>query len=226
MPNAIELRESAEHVPAILCGRWADASRKWKSIAKRAARDGKWDAALATVEMIRIDDAPGEIPLSHAFGMPRGENVWTCAIVPGISKVAQEVAGDLYDPHTRELWYRVMRDLMLDGMDHFWFCLGVLGRDSAYFPARTSHDDPDDQRRVAHAMLGKLLRWWPAMCGVDERMGGYFHGIEPWTWRVVPLSLCYALGMSKDRNEELATMTPQQAEPHLRAFVASVPDQV
>ena len=220
MPMALDVIDSGDHVPSLLCGRLGDASRSWKRVATRAARDGHWQTALADVEMVPVDHTPGEIALSRAWGGPRGDNVWACCIVEGVKKACMARAGSIYSPDARELWYTSMRDLVLSGMDHFWFCLGVLGRDSAYFPMKTPLTEFPDQRAVARVQLEKLLRWWAQICRLDDRMGTMRKPAHKWTWSVVPASLCVELGVPAEQARAITELPPRKAEPHLREIVA------
>jgi hypothetical protein len=55
--------------------------------------------------------------------------------------------------------------LFISGLDHFWFALCMCVAGSWMTMRRT----PEEKQSVAVLCLPKLLRWWPILCGYDQR---------------------------------------------------------
>ena len=185
-PHAYVLTEERRHrmalmpdyalctVPRLLIGSAAGVKSRWRTVARRIIRLAQVEAAMKNLEFVHVDDAPGLLvaKLHRGFASSTEDIV----LYPTL-----EVLGDLVSDLTnnKHEYYIVCRQLLMDGMDHFWFCLCFVATGGFWLPLmdRSYDADRDEVRRV---VLKKILRWWPHLCARNSRFAGSDRQPFPW----------------------------------------------
>lgn len=149
-------------VPKALWGRYRNVKPKWIRIVKKALKTGSWDAALEGKEMIRVEDMPGNMILKGPDSFCQGDNL--LLYVVGEELMHTALVGAYNEKRTsQEILHR---ELVLQGMNYFWFALGMLA--GSCIPNKTDYEAEKPQ--VWRKILEGILNWWPHFCQIDEKI--------------------------------------------------------
>jgi hypothetical protein len=168
----------------------SECHRRWKSVARKAAKTGSWETALSGVEFMPLDQVQGDFSVNNASALLfEGDNLWLNDTFEVLSDVTADRACSSEDP---DAWAKSLEGLTVSGLDHFWFalCLCVTGVEIIMWR------DLNERRRVAQLCVPKLLHWWPQLCVFDQRFShGQKTGMRGWSlWAQGLRTLCEDLG--------------------------------
>jgi hypothetical protein len=199
-------------VPRLLYGASrAQSHRRWKSVARKAAKTGAWEAALSGIEFMPLDQVQGDFSVDKAF--PRlftGENLWvdeTYSILLDVTADHLNSTQGLEDPVDPNDWAKLLERLTVSGLDHFWFALCLCVTDREIIMWR----DLGERQRVARLYISKLLHWWPQLCVYDQRFSaGQKFGLRGWNiWARGLNTLCRQFGVPWSDIQGRVAMGPQ-----------------
>lgn len=176
-------------VPKCLVGNRGLVRRRWTAISSRAIRSGSWQDALKKVDFVSIDADDGPIGF---FG---------CDVMTPNVICLQHVTSALIDAwldQDREVDYisdfQPLMNLILDGMDFGWFCLGLLADGNASFLYK-----PGGQA-FARQFLWKLLPWWDWFIKLEPRFQAAVFSLKWPQWGRAPIE--YYRGVLSDRQKK------------------------
>ena len=179
-------------VPRFLYGpKMSQAHRRWKAVARKAAKSGSWEVALAGVEFMPLEEVKGDFACNNSHALLfTGENLWLNDTFEALFHATADRACSSEDP---DAWAKFLEGLTGSGLDHFWFALSVCVTGVGIIKWR----DIRERRRTARVFLSKLLRWWPQLCVYDQRFSmGQKMGIRGWPgWAAGLAILCEDLGV-------------------------------
>jgi hypothetical protein len=184
-PESIELCK----MPAILIGRSKQAVSRWRTVTRRAAKVGSWEQALRDVPMVAIDHAPGDL-LFHHFAGPHD---WPNVVLHAVhDHFATDTRRD-----DRAEWSVLKRQLLLDGINHFWFTLASLAGHWGLIVC----DASDQERQVmTRAILRSFVHWWPEFIRLSPRfLGSGDHPLRWPQWGREVLAICSHLNVSQEQ---------------------------
>jgi hypothetical protein len=194
-------------LPRLLYGpSMREAHKRWRDVARKAAKSRSWATALCDAEVMRLEDVKGDFACNNASALLFiGENLWI-----------DDMLGILQDVCTQRVpdpgeWSAIMTDLVLSGLDHFWFALETCVTGSWLGESR----DAGEKRRTAVMLLPKLLRWWPQICLFDHRFsqgqktGNSLRGWPGWSAGLA--HICLDLGVGRSNVDKLAATNPMAA---------------
>ena len=119
-------------------------------IAKHALKDGDWNSALANVPFANIAELPGEILIgndSWGRSFREKETLWRIHFASSFY--------DLYRVRQETEKRARLANLILSGMDSFWFAVSMLGWD------RLPRIDDDLNNLIQfHATIGERVVPW------------------------------------------------------------------
>jgi hypothetical protein len=118
---------------------------------------------MKKVEFVHIDRVAGGITTKRPLLFSRGHDR---IVIYEVMRVLTELIIEM-TKNTHEV-YIVTRQLMMDGLDHFWFCLCFAAPGGLSLPKMSSDYDADraEARRV---VVQKILKWWPHLCARADR---------------------------------------------------------
>jgi|SRR5579884_2366662 len=180
-------------LPTVLVGRHRDVRPAWRRAVKTATRTGKWDHVLTGTPFVSLAEIhPGAVVLLGPSILVQGDNYLAYL-------VCEEVIHACRDDD-RQRWYAKSRDLILSGMDHLWFCLGMMAHGAGFLPSESYERE---ERAVSRLALEKLMRWWPAICECSGRFSWNGIPMDRRIWAAVPVGLCLRGGMARPEAEAL-----------------------
>jgi hypothetical protein len=196
-------------VPVALCGTSSAVKDRWASVVRRAIKTGTWGGAIKTDDMIPIDAAQGDIVLGGPYGVVFGDGVMAFHVVAGLAECCKVAATGTGGNLNRELWYEGMKALYEDGLGDFWFCLGILGAGSSWFPLATRYDT--EAATVARETLSALVRWWPTFARLEPRFS--LGVVAAWwpAWAHIVQGCAAELGISNERLQKLREVPSRDA---------------
>ena len=180
-------------IPRVLCGVHREVRAAWRPIVKKVIRSKDWDTALQGVGWIPIDQTPGELIFQGPSLLIQGQNTLLYPIVRDLCDTVIRL--------DRPIRYPLMRDLVLQGAERMWFCLGLLaeGPSLPVDPAYAA-----DRIEVYRTLLRKLLRWWHYYCRFNHRFSEGESVRWNWPrWGITIFSLCSDIGISSEDLNEL-----------------------
>lgn len=184
-------------IPAALCGRERNVSRDWQRIARKAFQTMSWDQALAGEKWIQLADAPGRLVLKGPCRWVEGDNVLLHQVLDGMREA-------------HEGSYERMDELVIQGCQSLWFCLGML----------CGRFDPRDNSTAARIILERMLKWWTVFVQWDDRFAGMTDGSGPWpAWSDGVLSACIRLGHPSHHVRPMRSWTPDRAARQIRLWL-------
>jgi hypothetical protein len=160
--------------PRILHGDAATVKRAWKKVVKQAWRAGSWGDLLTRLEMVPFHELPGPVCVawSNLPGTLRaGDAVWRAY---WLGEVLKDVAIRDRDAPDVDKMDR-LDTLMLAGMEHFWFTLGLLEPYNGSFNLahwRRRRPSEDVQRDYVRG----FVRWLPEFMAIKNRLGDNWFG--------------------------------------------------
>jgi hypothetical protein len=166
-------------LPRILYGDLETTRRAWQKIARRAWRVGEWGDSFERDGMVHLPDFPGDILLARGFcgtGIRRREPLWR------LYWASKSVSMAYKGVKTDEVEDRAAH-LLLGGMEHAWFTVGMLRAEDAdlFQPL-----EPVGRRQTySRKLLERFVSWLPEilnLCSLfaDEASYSYeLRGIEP-----------------------------------------------
>jgi hypothetical protein len=175
-------------IPALFYGDASSARKAWKKVASIGWKAGDWGDTLTALEMTRVDALPGGITLSVAWGVPAArESLWRVYLAPDVLQ-ACAIDEKRFDP--LDVMDR-LDNLMLTGMDHFWFALGLLrygsGGISLGWPRRVPDKD------VFAKFFERFIHWLPEFEAVAPRIRDNtgVHPFDPmWSSQILIAAQC------------------------------------
>ena len=201
----MKIDESCDKLfPSVLCGRARDARRKWRSITRQAVKDLSWDKALAKTDWVPIDQTPGQFEREGANPLLQGDNTYLYPIII-------ELSAALYDCEPEQR-FEIRKQLVLEAVQSFWFCLGIIAR-GLWLPLAKQ---PDDERRAfVREVLRAVLKWWPQICELDDRFfcimydGAISPGYRWSDWgHCIRVTFYQELGVTGEKIDALAEIDP------------------
>lgn len=145
-------------VPAFMVGLHRDVMRRSQRLFKKVLKDRSWQPALSKEEFVHIDDTPGVLLIHADYSLTDEENL-----------VLYEPNGyvDLMDMYEDKELPLVLRDLMIEGSNSFWFCLGFVCGFGQWLT--TGPWPAGETARTARMLWPKILRWWPHFVARNDR---------------------------------------------------------
>ena len=209
----MRLSESTYDVPSIvplaMIGTHKNVRQDWRRIIKKAVRSGTWAVVLNDLQFVALSEIDMPILLIGNTHMLLAAEV---CIRPYIV-IPQLFDTTFENSASRDLFYSCFRDLVIGGLDHFWFALAFLGSQRA-LPEKTSFHTvrASDTRRI---ML-KVLKWWPLLCRLQDRFSSDIISL-PWPhWAMGLLGMWYDAGLEKQLYFRLISVKPIVAGEMLR----------
>ena len=200
-------------IPSCLIGKLSVVRPKWRSITRRAVKSLCWETALADEPWLDVRDAPGHLVLGGGRFF-EGENVLLAVVVEELERACY------WSGTALEEAYPVMKEMILGGLEVFWFCLAALGDAPVWIAPCESFKR--EKASIARTALAGLLRWWPAFCALSDRFCSRMPGFGGWeTWGLRVFYLCKHLGCSKGDLEQLASVDAVEGARLLRTWVDS-----
>ncbi len=135
-------------IPEFLCGLHREVKRNSRRIAKRVIKDRSWQFAMSTESWIHVDDAPGVFQVMQNLVLSSEENVRLYVPI-------EEMKDVVFDLTNGEDKYQIIRDLFIDGISEFWFCLCVIGGSERWLPGRGHHRVGKGQAKCLHGGAGR-----------------------------------------------------------------------
>lgn len=162
-------------VPAALCGRHREVTRRWRTITRKAVKEGSWNAVLADIEWIQLEDVLGLLVFERGYHSVESADLLLYVVNGELSNESYKC----YEPD-REKWYAAFRDLLLEGTREFWYCLAALSGQS-WLPECNTY--AREKRRVSWRIMTRVMRHWDMLCQLDHRLMPEY---PPWMmdWRV------------------------------------------
>jgi hypothetical protein len=161
--------------PECLYGDGAETRNAWKRIGRRAWNDGHWESALADAVMVPPETYPGPIAIrSYSRPWLTKARWWQFhwileALVPSRREVFN-------DPSRQ-------RALVLDGMQRFWYAVGMLEvnyADIAFAGAFVGDLPSQAECAEAHVpMLRLYVHWLPELLALADRFVTIARGCPP-----------------------------------------------
>lgn len=162
-------------VPSFMCGRPREVIDDWRTIARKIIRNGGFEKAMKGVQFTHIDNAPGRLVFAAYHASPTQEsNVLTYPILAGLSELSYDMT------KSRHSWYCVKRQLLLDGLNDFWFSLCFVANGADYWRFSMPPGYEEDRRLVSRLVIEKLIRWWPHFCARNDRFAHLSGRPQPW----------------------------------------------
>ncbi len=198
-------------VPPFMCGTPREVIDRWRPIAKRVFRKAEFGQAMNGTQFIHVDDAPGRLVfLAHFASRPRIPNVLTYPILSELSQLTYDMT------KSRHSWYCVKRQLLLDGLDAFWFSLCFVANGGDFWRFTMPPGYEEDRAIVRRLAIEKVLRWWPHFCARNDRFAHLDGDPSPWpTWG----SGLFSVFDSGSEWEFLSRKTCEEAGLHLRGYL-------
>jgi hypothetical protein len=164
-------------LPRILFGKQRETRKAWRTIARQAWKQGAWGDLLDSLELVpaaSLGDAIFFSPPIKLFGSD--PVVWRLYHVRDVlcDMAYKSGDGELGDAAAT----RRYDDLVLEGMERFWFAVGMLGQDGGGGVLTTSRDLVPELPQRAHRYLQKLVYWIPEMWSVGENLCYDMSGIR------------------------------------------------
>jgi hypothetical protein len=149
--------------PLILYGDKRTANAEWRKIARKAWKDGNWQRAFASLEFVRALDTADELYVNApSHGLNSSRETWRLHVVGEILKAVvstdRSATADRHD------------HLLLAGMEHLWFCLGLLQVGGGDFYL-SCWQRSVSRCEISQQFLTKFIRWLPEIDGFESRMG-------------------------------------------------------
>jgi len=196
-------------IPATFIGRYRNASPRIKALCRRAVKAGSWSKALSRTEMTPAEQTPGVFIFQRTSPFVSEDNV----IFDHLRFHLLECTVDRDPDHS----YARHRDLIYDGLKHFWFCLAALG--TGIGVAMIDQMRPDAPE-VARETIAACLHWWPTFCRLSPRMTA--HGDEPLEWPHWATTLMgngLLVGVPTDRVMAARSLTPRAAFEEMQRWI-------
>jgi hypothetical protein len=179
---------------------------------------GTWDDVLSPADFIPLAAAPGALVLEGPSGVLRGEHVLLYPVMIELCDLGYVGPGEGVRAN------EMRKALILSGLRHFWFCLGLLGGSPMWFI-----DVPEyaaESRRVARVALSALLGCWDAFCALDRRFASGCGLESRWSdWGRRPFDLCSEMGVPESQLAPVriaageGRLGPQEAAAQIAAWV-------
>ena len=200
-------------IPSCLIGTTREVDLRLKALAKRTVKLSDWGKAVAGMELVHIDNAPGKLLLDAPSPFfEKGDHVH-------LYEMNQILMYATERPDRHE-WYRTQRVMTLRGLDYFWFCLTGLNSVDLIF----LQDGTDDPQGFAREALPKLLRWWEKFSLLNKRFSvGLPEGVGTsghWPfWGAQVYRFCRELGMSEQDLDTFEALDPMAAGRHVERWL-------
>jgi hypothetical protein len=192
-------------IPVPLIGYFREARRNWRKIATIALKDGSWENALAGVERIPIDLAPGNILLEGPLPMIAEENV-----------LIYLIRDELFDAKPRLRKSRVEADesertLLLAGARDLWFLVGFLGGNIPLLPSIVAERGTNG-KIFSQEILWCLMRRWRDLVGLSPRFALDSRNKFRWPhWGSRAFNLAAQLNITVEEIRAVQGLTPLDA---------------
>jgi len=161
-------------VPRFLIGSAASVNSRWRPVARRIVRLAQIDAGTKDVDFVHVDDARGLLVAKLHRGFSSStENIILYPILQGLGDLVLDLTNSKHE------YYIVCRQLLMNGMDHFWFCLCFVATGRFWLPWMDQSYDAD-RAEVRRVVLNKMMRWWPHLCARSARFAGSDQQPLPW----------------------------------------------
>lgn len=198
-------------VPSFMCGTPREVVDRWRPIAKRVIRKGSFEQGMNGVQLNHVDDAPGQLVfLAYHASRPRTPGVLLYPILSGLSQLAYDMT------KSRHSWYCVKRQLLLDGMDSFWFSLCFVANGADFWRFIMPPGYEEDRLLVRRLVIEKLARWWPHFCARNDRFAHLSGKPHPWpSWG----SGWCSVFDSASEWQRLSVMTCEEVGSYLRSYI-------
>jgi hypothetical protein len=185
--------------------------REWRRFAKAALAAGSWEVPLRGADFIDAAKSTERMILDSYYEIHTGREFLFFPVMPELSRVCQTGLKNLVDPANREEWYGRLRRLTLSGVEHFWFCAGVLGcKDKPLFPSWIA--SPDEEKALAMSLLEKIVPWLPVLCRLHSRFESQQYCQKSCLlWGDVAWQLCRDSGMDDAGFFHLRDLEPTEA---------------
>jgi hypothetical protein len=167
--------ENEISLPRCFYGSTNATQRTWREIMQQAWQQGHWDSIAGLEDVIPVNEYSGPIVVFNYYQesppvverWKTEENYWQ------LNWILEETPVDIHDlrNHTDR-----HRSLVLSGMQHFWYCLGLLGDDYRflYYAFRQYYVEqvpsPAVLREVVYPFITSFLKWMPQMMAFDGRL--------------------------------------------------------
>jgi hypothetical protein len=163
-------------VPALLYATTADAKSAWASVAREAWRDGTWDNVLEHLPLASIESNGAPIVVwnkDRVDHRTKWNKQWSSDESAWQVNWNLESAGEWYAESVAEPVRHL--DLVLDGMQHLWFNLGLLEGDMSCLPFLHGHFDVSQPTEAVRAevirpIISHFLRSLPTIMPLEARI--------------------------------------------------------
>jgi len=202
--------------------------RRLRVISRRAIETRSWSAALADSEWLDPRSSPRTIVTQAAFlrGIEYGEAFYPCVVHEPLRELCHEhvYRGVSPDDHrgceaVYEAGYCLLRDLLLDGTDSFWFCLALCEHSAPWLPGRNTFEQ--EKSVVGAKLLAKMLVWWEDLCELHATGRFDIDPSRPWAiWGGQAIKCCIWMGMPEVRWREVQELAAEAAGHRMRNFLS------
>lgn len=185
-------------IPAMFQGPLGGVRRKWRALVRAGLTQDNFKSLLEGIELVPVDSLEGRLILTEQPAWPIPGDIQFGQIFAEIREVCKQGL-DLTDGNDRDKWYSRMRQFLFDGIDKFWFSLGLFAcpQGMGFFPGTKAADA--NAARDAREILPGLLRWWPQMQQLDPRIVGSVTRLRYWPrWGFNAVHLCGKLRITDD----------------------------
>jgi hypothetical protein len=170
-------------VPSILVGSLLKVRQQWnRTIIDSIKANNDWDVTFNQMRLISLVDTKEPIFIVSPHPSTESAMVGFHAhqVFNGLWEATQYGLADLVANENRREWYQRLKLSVNAGLSHLWFCVGMLGAGSLWFPQQSGWES--EKREMAIAILAALMTWWPQICSLESIyvMGNIQRGWPSW----------------------------------------------
>ena len=168
--------------PRLLYGELVATRKAWLKVARRAWKAGEWDDSFERDGMVRPSDLPVDIVLERGYfgtGVRRNEPLWrlywTSKSYSMVYKGQINIEAEQRAAH-----------LLLSGMEHLWFTVGMLCCEAADLPRPSKSHGKD--LAYYNGLLGRFVNWLPEIIALrgsfatETFTSAAFGRVSPMSW--------------------------------------------